>query len=145
MEKVEVLVITPETVELKVLNDDYKAFKEAINITSPIDCVSRKIGKKYYDIWLDDEGLFKTNDDGTISGIGVNTTWEEIFAGNLIIANNDGEGNVLSLSEDDIDNITKHIVKVKESFTIPYNSSMGWLFMTFKQGNNILIYNDEQN
>lgn len=140
MEQVEVLVITPKSVDLKVLNDDYKEFKKAINITSPIDCVSRKIGDKYYDIWLDDEGLFKENEDGTISGIGINTEYEEVFAGNIIIANNDGEGNVLSLSEDDIDNIYKHIAIVKDEFTVPYHTSMGLLYMNFKKDNFILVF-----
>lgn len=145
MEKqVEVLVITPTEVYTKVIKNDYRAFKEELNITSPVDCVNRKIGENRYDLWIDDEGLFKTNDDGTIASIGVNTTWEEVLAGRIVIANHDDDGNTLSLSEADIENIKKHICQARDTFSIAYNTNIGLCYMNFKKGENILVYSDER-
>lgn len=142
--QVEVLVITPTNVKLKVIENDYRAFKKELNINSPLDCIQRTIGSKRYDIWLDDEGLFNQNADGTIGSIAINTTWEEFLAGNLIIANHDEEGYTLSLSDEDIENVKKHISIMREDTTIAYNTNIGLCYMKFKKGNHILVYSDER-
>ena len=140
MEKIEVLIIKPNNVYTKVLNDDYRDFKKEINISSPITCISRKIGEKYFDIWLDDEGLFKQEEDGTIKSIAVCTNAEEILAGNLMIANNDGQGNVLSLSDDDVKMIRDNLGVPIMDFKVKYNTSIGPCTMKFDRGNYILNY-----
>ena len=72
-----------------------------------IDIVSRKIGGKYYDIVCDDEGLFK--DDFSVSM--VDADGNGLLVGKLLICNHDGDGNEVGLSDDDIDNITQHLVR----------------------------------
>lgn len=63
-----------------------------------LDVVQRKIGDKYYDIWLDDEGLLK----GELVPNGVCLNAYEILMGNLLIVNVSKSGKSVSLSFDDI-------------------------------------------
>lgn len=85
----------------------YKEIKKLLGIESPVDVQERKIGGKLYDVWLDDEGLLH-GEKHSISGI---TTFSgsgkvcEFMVGNLLIANHDEEGNVSSLSDDDVKNV----------------------------------------
>lgn len=138
--KVEVLIIKPNDVYTKVLNDDYRDFKKEINISSPIDCIKRKIGGKYFDIWCDDEGLFKVDDKGTIQAVGFCKNAQEILAGNIMIANNDGEGNVLSLSDEDIDLIKNEIGTFVKDIIVQYDTSLGLCNMRFDKGCYVLGY-----
>lgn len=66
-----------------------------------IDIVSRKIGKKYYDIVCDDEGLFK--DQVHVSAI--DGKGDAMLVGKLFVCKHDGHGNEVGLSDDDIANI----------------------------------------
>lgn len=138
--KVKVLIIKPNDVYTKVLNDDYRDFKKEINISSPITCIQRKIGGKYFDIWCDDEGLFKVDDNGTIQATGFCRNVQEILAGNIMIANNDGEGNVLSLSDEDIDLIKTEIRTLIKDIIVEYNTSLGPCNMRFDKGCYVLKY-----
>ena len=80
--------------------DDYYRYLEC----SCFDIACRKIGDKYYDIFCDDEGLFK--EDFIFSAVDPSGTG--MLVGNLIFANHDDQGNTTSLSEDDVKNIIDH-------------------------------------
>lgn len=71
---------------------------------SCFDIAHRKIGNKYYDIFCDDEGLFK--EDFIFSAIDPSGTG--MLVGNLIFANHDDQGNTTDLTEDDVHNIMRN-------------------------------------
>lgn len=70
-----------------------------------IDIVSRTIGGKRYDIVCDDEGLFK--EDCRISA--VDSNYEPMLVGSLFVCQHDGEGNEISISEDDIAHVLRYV------------------------------------
>ena len=71
-----------------------------------IDIVKRCIGGKYYNIICDDEGLLKEN----IIISAIDTERKPMLVGNLIVAGDtDDEGELLSLTDKDVDNILKHV------------------------------------
>ena len=63
-----------------------------------IDITSRKVGGKYFDIIVDDEGLFA--DKPIVSAIDSNG--EPALVGNLLFCNHDGQGGETSLTDRDI-------------------------------------------
>ena len=80
-----------------------------------MDVAHRKIGGKYFDIWVDDEGLLVENP--VISAVTIapddedgKPRFEPMLAGNLIIANHDAEGNTTSLSRADANMIIDNII-----------------------------------
>lgn len=76
---------------------------------SYIDIVSRKIGRKWYDIICDDEGTFKS--DPLISAI--DDFGRVMLVGSLIICGMaDDEGELTDLSDNDIRYIKKRIQKL---------------------------------
>lgn len=83
------------------LNDYYKHLK-----CDTIDIARRKIGNKYFDIFIDDVGLY--DDSPIVSAIFADGT--PALVGNLIFANHDAQGNTISLSDEDVETITKSIV-----------------------------------
>lgn len=99
--------------EVKLLNidaDDLDSFYKALGCDC-FDIAYRKVGGKYYDIFCDDEGLFK--EDNPITAI--SSRCERMLVGNLIFANHNEYGETTSLSDEDIDNITENIVNAKTS------------------------------
>lgn len=70
-----------------------------------IDITERKIGDNYYDIVCDDEGLLK--EDIRFTAFDIND--EPALAGNLLIMNCDDCGELLSLTDSDIENIKSHV------------------------------------
>lgn len=72
-----------------------------------IDIASRKIGRKYYDIVVDDEGLLKS--EPKISAI--NDLGGVMLVGNLMVLNSK-DGELTTLTNDDIKYIKKRIVKL---------------------------------
>lgn len=80
-------------------------------------CVERKIGDQLYDLWVDDEGLLKTGIDCT----GLCTDFEEILAGNMVIANRDNQ-DMASLTNYDIVNICKNLFQLKQDKLVLYNA-----------------------
>ena len=78
-----------------------------------IDIVSRKIGGRYYDIIVDDEGLYK----GGAKPTALDAQQQPQLVGNLVICNTDGEGNEATLTDEDIQHILKHIVVLTEAGT----------------------------
>ena len=85
---------------------DYKDIKKILGIESPVDCIERRIGEKWYDLWIDDEGLFKEEKYVTAVCKDAN----EIIVGKIMIANHTKDGNIKGLTNEDIDNIYKNIV-----------------------------------
>ena len=134
---IRVLVIKPNGVEVKEVKNDYRAFKEVIEITSPIDCITRTIGDVEYDIWCDDEGLFK--DDLEVVAISKNSG--EVIVGNVMVANSK-DGEATSLTDEDIERIEDNLFVVTEKKTFEYNCSMGCLDVTINEGGVVLAYGD---
>lgn len=102
------LLLDVENNELKELEceglDDYY---KALNCDC-IDIVSRSVGKKYFDLIIDDEGLLKQNP--IISAI--NNIGNPMLVGNIIFAKHDSEGNTIDLEEREIKHIKKYIQRM---------------------------------
>lgn len=74
-----------------------------------IDIVTRKIGRHYYDIICDDNGLFA--DSPKISAI--DDSGSIMFVGNILIAGmHDEEGELRDLTDDDIAYIAERIERM---------------------------------
>ena len=87
------------------LEDFYEHLK-----CSCFDIAHRKIGGKWFDIFCDDEGLFKDSPiPSAIFPEEFNKNHTVALVGNLIFANHDYEGNTTALSDEDINNIKNHI------------------------------------
>lgn len=85
------LIELPETLE-----GYYKALD-----CKTIDVVTRNFGGKYYDVVCDDEGLFQDN----VKVSAVDKNGQAMLVGKLLICKDDGKGNEIGLSEDDIETI----------------------------------------
>lgn len=97
-EKVEVIELPKE--------HSYKDIKKLLEIDSPIDCVERKIGKVYYDFWVDDEGLLKDGEK-KVCGYLMDNRCRELLVGNILITHHDDEGNTTGLTDEEIEEILK--------------------------------------
>ena len=82
------------------------------------DIAYRKIGGKCYDIFCDDEGLFK---DSPVTSAIYKSTMGLALVGNLMFANHDLEGNTTGLSKEDIDVIKKNVVGLYD-----FDSGKSW-------------------
>lgn len=87
--------------------DKLEDFHEALNCRC-FDIVTRCIGKEEFDLYIDDEGLLKS--DPTISAI--NNLGEPMIVGNIIFAKHDYEGETVDLTADEIKHIRKNIQKM---------------------------------
>ena len=105
------------------IEDKLEVFYELIGCRC-IDIVRRKIGNKRYDVICDDEGLFK--DDPVVSA--VDTKYGDRLVGNLIICKSDVEGNLMGLSDNDVEEIIRHI---KVYFTQDFEKICPVLQMTY--------------
>lgn len=95
-----------EIIELKGKRKlEYNKMKELLGFDSPVTCVSRKIGKKHFDLWLDDEGLLKPSEERVVAAVLDSSTCSEILVGNILIANHDSQGNTTGLEDDEIKTI----------------------------------------
>ncbi len=85
-----------------------------------VDCVSRKVGNKFFDFWIDDNGLLKDKLFTTCFNMeeeGGNCY--EVLCGNILIANFDSNGEMVGLTEDDINLITSHLQTFESSRVNP--------------------------
>lgn len=73
----------------------------------PFDIARRFIKDKPYDIFVDDMGLMRDPDAITISA--VDGKGSPMLVGNLIFTNHDGHGETVSLTDEDIAHIIRHI------------------------------------
>ena len=71
-----------------------------------INIVRRKIGRKWFDIVCDDEGLF--DESPIISAI--DNLGQPMFVGNLLIVQMDEEGETIGLNSNEISYIKKRII-----------------------------------
>lgn len=106
-----------EVVEIENTLDEYYRLIDC----RCIDIVRRKIGRKYYDIICDDEGLF--DESPKISAI--NNLGGVMLVGNLLITNADEEGETIGLTTDDIRYIKKRI-----EFMYTQNHPEGYYMLT---------------
>ena len=77
-----------------------------------IDCrcfgvVGRKIGRKTYDIWHDDEFLF-SGKNGQLTARCMN--YDEVLLGNIVIARHDSNGGTIGLTDAEILDVQKNIL-----------------------------------
>ena len=70
-----------------------------------IDIVTRKIGGKYYDIIIDDEGLFK--DEPVVTGL--QEDGSPLVGSLLVVGLPDSEGESTDLTDSDIEAISKSV------------------------------------
>lgn len=95
------------------VEDQLEKYYDILNCRC-IDIVTRKIGDKYFDIICDDEALLKG--DPILTAISRDK--KSYLFGNLLIVNSDNDGNLRSLSKDDIDTIYNDLLIVKENENI---------------------------
>jgi len=106
-----VLVMDAGKQELKVREIENKLdeyYKIIGNDCRCIDIPRRKVGGKYFDIIVDDEGLLKSNP--VCTGVGAKSL-ECMLFGTPIFTNSDDEGNTLSLSDEDISLIQSEVIE----------------------------------
>lgn len=84
------------------LNDLYKVLK-----CDTFDVVTRRIGSKTFDIYLDDNGLLKENIPSALS-----LDHKEVLVGNLFVCHHDQNGDIKSLTEFERDYILEHEMTV---------------------------------
>lgn len=90
------------------LEDFYRELK-----CDTFDIAVRKIGGKYFDLFVDDEGLFVDNPIPSV----LDTEMKPMLVGNVVFANHDEHGETTSLSDDDIEKICNsafHVIATKE-------------------------------
>lgn len=96
------------------INDSLDEFYKVLDCTT-IDITSREIGGNYYEIVCDDEGLFAENP--IVSAI--DSKYKPTLVGNLLIFGvGDENGELQSLTDEDVDTIKKSIVKGVTEFGI---------------------------
>ena len=91
---------------------------------SCIDVQTRTIGGKKFDIYLDDEGLFKQDNFPSIVTTDYSGKIVEVIVGNAFICSTNEEGDMESLSEEDVKLIiskTKLVTKENSNERIAYN------------------------
>lgn len=108
-----ILIDVEEGLEAKRMEiiDSLDTYYEILKC-SCIDIANRDIGGKRYDIVCDDEGLFKDAVYPSAIGRGKNV----MLVGNIFIAGvADDEGELTSLTDDDVDNIMSHVKRAYNS------------------------------
>lgn len=82
--------------------DDYYKFLNC----DTFDIANRQVGNSRYDLFVDDEGLFRQNP--RISAV-IDSTQEPALVGNIIFAKRDTSGETVGLTDVDIHNIKNNI------------------------------------
>ncbi len=88
------------TAECKELDDFYRELK-----CDCFDIVEKKIGSKFFDIFVDDNGLFVEKPVPSMFSSTMNT----MLVGNLVFASHDDYGNTTSLSDENIEMIKENV------------------------------------
>ena len=92
-------------IEVRESLDDYYENLEC----STFDITHGEINGKVYDIFCDDEGLFKEDPETTAVFVNKKGVPNGVLVGNLIFANHDSAGNTTSLSDEDIESIKRSV------------------------------------
>lgn len=101
------LDVYKEEVKIIDIEANLDEYYRALDCTV-IDIVERRIGKKWFDVMCDEEGLFR--EPQKISAI--NDMGQPMLVGNLMFFHNDGEGNLTGLEDSDIEHLKKYIQKM---------------------------------
>lgn len=72
---------------------------------STIEIPYRKIGDFWYDIVCDEEGIFREN----YKASALDEKFNVALVGNLLFCNHDAEGDLVSLTDEQIENLKNHI------------------------------------
>ena len=72
---------------------------------STIEIPYRKIGDYWYDIVCDEEGIFREN----YKASALDEKFNVALVGNLLFCNHDAEGDLVSLTDEQIENLKNHI------------------------------------
>ena len=88
-----------------VNSDSLEGYYNILNCTT-FDIASRRIGDNYYDIYCDDEGLLKCRP--IVSA--VSEDGEAMLVGNLFITKTNDEGETISLTAEEINEVLKSVI-----------------------------------
>ncbi len=108
MKKIKGILITPNQkdtrprvyeLEVNSYEDYYPLLK-----CDTFDIQTRSFNGKYLDIYCDDEGLFKEDNQIAIATMNKDKIVEQIV-GNVFIVNHNSEGDTISLTEDEIKSV----------------------------------------
>lgn len=108
--KVVMIDVDDCTIHDYVIDDDLNTFYNLIGCET-IDIVNRSVGdeQRRFEFIIDDEGIYN---NPILSA--VNRNMETYFVGNIIITGKtNGDGELTSLSDDDVKYIRKHIRTIK--------------------------------
>lgn len=92
-------------VQCSELDDFYRELDADV-----FDIARRKIGGRYYDIFVDDMGLWR--EDPVVSAI--SPKMEPMLVGNLVFANHDDAGETTSLTDEDMDRIVHNLFLIRQ-------------------------------
>ena len=87
--------------------NSYKDFYPVLDCDA-FDIVERKFGNNYYDIYVDDEGLLN-NKETAIYTLGEGGV-VEILVGNCFVCKHNDEGDTISLTDDEVDEILSNTI-----------------------------------
>lgn len=103
--------------EVMTIRDDLESYYELLDV-STIDIVTRKIGGKYYDIVCDDEAMLKPIRVASM----IDDTGATMLVGNLFIAHANSEGEMVSLTDEDVNRI---LGSIRENMVLAYHGTIG--------------------
>jgi len=89
----------------------YEVIRSNLGFDSPFTIASRKIGRKVYDIYCDDEGLLK--DKKYVTALCMD--YPEVLCGDLLIAKHDYAGNTIGLTDKEAEMIMKAFLPLNPS------------------------------
>lgn len=105
MKKVKVVMVKNREIFATEIEDDYRVIQQEIGCDY-FEVVQREISGDVYDIYCDDEGLFKANLTPAVITISRETRKPvEQIVGNIIIARHTDDGDMQDLSQADIGHI----------------------------------------
>ena len=73
------------------------------------DIACRKVGDTYFDIFCDDEGLFKDNPLVTAVRMTESGSLEQMLVGNLLFTHTDSDGNTVGITDADVNTIEDNL------------------------------------
>ena len=117
--KIKGILITPNQKETKprvyeAEIDSYKDYYPLLECDT-FDIQSRRFKDKWWDIYCDDEGLFKEINRPSILTFNKNGQLVEQIVGNVFIVSHDDEGNTISLTDEEVEAVLS-AVKVMVGF-----------------------------
>lgn len=81
--------------------NDYKDLQNVIHVNC-FEIADRKFGNSYFSVYCDDEGLYKENNPLSIVTLDNAGIVAETIVGSVFICKHDEEGEIMSLTDEDI-------------------------------------------